>query len=126
MAHPKLPPKFRSAFCGTDDLKSLKYIARKAPKNCSILVISDGRKLGAASHALICAQFQLHSVSFEYDLRDLEFTGRVVMLWTSRKCIEMPRLSNLFCRSDADLHIKAYVRLPTVVATKHVKERTRG
>lgn len=118
MANPSpLLNKFRTAFCGTDDLKALRTLARNAPKRCTILVFSDGRRLGKANLSLIRARFRLISVAVEFDLRTLEFTGRVVQKWASRKSADEEPLSNLFCRSDCDLHVQANSKLPVVVAT---------
>lgn len=108
------PVRHRSIICSTDDLKALKAFLKQADADSHVVLITDGRRVGKACHLLLRSRYELHSLGFEYDLRTLTYSGRIVQKWVSRLCEHDVPISKLFCRSDLDLHIKSQTVLPVM------------
>lgn len=90
-----------------DDLKAL----FEALQNKSLIILfTNGKRASKAFMRLNKRKFRLISCSTEFDLRTLSFTGRAVTLWASKHEEDPEPLSNLFCRSDGDLHLRTYFK----------------
>lgn len=94
----------------SQSLDPLKALFEVLHNKSLIILFTDGRRAGKAFLRLNRRKFRMISTSTEYDIRSCTFTGRAVTLWAAKHADDPQPLSNLFCRSDGDSHLRMYFR----------------